>query len=102
VSFLVYGRVTHQVPPDLAVELTDAYLTYVKKWKAAGAVDQVWNYVACLGGCMIVNLASPDELDQMLMEHPFVPYMEVAVEPLVDAEASSERFKDMFRAMMAA
>ena len=100
-SFLVHGRVTHQVPPELAVELTDAYLAYVKKWKAAGAVDQVWNYLACLGGCMIVNLTSVDDLDQMLLEHPFIPYMEVTVEPLVEAEAGSERFKDMFRAMTA-
>jgi muconolactone delta-isomerase len=51
---------------------------------------------------MIVNLASVDELDRMLMEHPFLPFMEVTVEPLVEAEAGSERFKDMFRAMMAA
>ncbi len=101
-AFLVHGRVTHQVPPELAVDLTDAYVAYVKKWKAEGAVDQVWNYVACLGGCMIVNLASVEELDRMLLEHPFLPFMEVTVEPLVEAEAGSERFKDVFREMMAA
>ena len=101
-SFLVHGRVTNQVPPDLAVDLTDAYLGYVKKWKSEGAVDQVWNYVGCLGGCMVVNLESVDELDRMLMEHPFVPFMEVKVEPLVEAEAGSERFKDVFREMMLA
>ena len=101
-AFLIHGRVTHPIPNDLVLQLTDAYLAYVKHWKAEGAVDQVWNYTGCVGGCMIVNLDSVAELDRMLMEHPFLPFMDISTEPLVEAEAGSERFKDVFRTMMAA
>jgi hypothetical protein len=79
--FAVIYRPKHPAPPELLPEL----LKGMGEWMENNAdrVENVQFYVDG-GGFGTIDTDDPEELSRLLAEHPFTPYSEVEVKPLID------------------
>ena len=98
-KFLVTSRVKYQMPPEAAPGLMDALSAWAKKYVDNGKLEIVWANAGKPGGGAIVNVASLEELDAIMIEFPIGPFSEIDVVPITDLQVSLERSKQMFQAM---
>ena len=99
--FLLVTKPKTMPPPDMILPLIDAMDAWVKKYKQAGKLEQVWGFAGQQGGGGIGNVASLEELDQVMAEFPVGPFSDIQIYYLVDLEKSLEQNRKIFQAMAA-
>jgi muconolactone delta-isomerase len=99
--FLVTTKTKFPMPPEAAPGLMDALSAWASKYTENGKMEAVWADAGRTGGGGILNVASPEELDAIMIEFPVGPFSEVEVVPITELQASLERSKEMFQAMAA-
>jgi muconolactone delta-isomerase len=87
-----------QVPsPPEAMKATaqalEASMRIFDDLKAKGKCDLVYSFAGISGGVAIVDLDSPEELDQLVMQTPISAFGQIEVYPLVDLKNSLEALK---------
>ncbi len=98
--FLVTSRTKFQMPLEVAPGLMASLLAWAKKYTANGKLEAVWANAGSAGGGGILNVASLEELDAIMIELPIGPFSEVEVVPITDLQPSLERTQQMFQAMV--
>ncbi len=95
--FLVVTRGSHPPPP--APEMIDAMKHWIDTHLETGKMEQVWNFAGVRGGGGIPNVASLDELDDVMAGFPFAPFSEVEIHPLTDLHESLDRVRGRLEQM---
>lgn len=98
-KFLVTTKVKFPMPPEAAPGLMAALSAWAGKYTENGKMEAVWANAGSTGGGGILNVASLEELDAIMIEFPIGPFSEVEVVPITDLQASLERSRKMFEAM---
>ena len=82
--YLVHMRV--QLPPDLpetvSADLKAREKAYAQQLQADGRWKELWRVVGEYANYSVFDVASNDELHQLLSSLPLFPYMELRVTPL--------------------
>lgn len=100
--FLVTSKSISPFPMEAALGMTEAMSQWVEKYQAGGQMEQVWAFAGTQGGGGILNVETPEELDDIMTEYPFAPFSQIDVYPLSDLKRSLEKNKEFIGAMMAA
>ena len=90
--FLVTSTPKFQIPPQLAPTMITAMEEWVKRHTADKKLEQTWGF-ARGGGGGILNVASHEELSEILTQIPFMPFSDMHVEPLVPIEVGLKNLR---------
>jgi muconolactone delta-isomerase len=88
------------VPPEMALPLFEATSAWVQQHTAAGKMEQSWSFAGQQGGGGILNVASLEELDEIMTAFPLAPFSTTEIFGLVDLEPSLQRVRSAIQAMM--
>ena len=99
--YLVVTTARSPLPPDMIMGLLDAMSEWAERYSAAGKIEQTWSFAGLRGGGGIMNVDSPEELDEIMTEFPFASFSKVRVYGLVDLQKSLDHGKKAIAAMMA-
>lgn len=79
--FAIIYRPKYPPPPDALPDLLKGMGDWMEKY--AGRVEGVQFFVGG-GGCGTIETDDAAELTRLISEHPFTPYADVEIKPLVD------------------
>jgi muconolactone delta-isomerase len=99
--YLVVTKSKQPFPPEMAAGLLDAMSHWTEQYTAQGKIEQSWGFAGIQGGGGILNVDSPEELDDIMTQFPFAPFSDVEIYGLVDLHDALNRNR-RFIAMMAA
>jgi hypothetical protein len=97
--FLVTTDPKHMAPPELIPMLIDGMDGWLSKYKSNFVA--VWSSAGKPGGGGIVEVDSPEQLDQMMIEFPFGPFSEIRIMPIVELRESLRKVKAHFEQVAA-
>ena len=99
--YLIVTTARSPFPPDMTIGLLDAMSKFAERYTAAGKIEQTWSFAGLRGGGAIMNVDSPEELDEIMTEFPLASFSKVRVYGLVDLQKSLDYGKKAMAAMMA-
>lgn len=100
--YLVVAKNRAPLPPDMALGVLGAMTAWNERYTTAGKIEQSWAFAGVQAGGGILNVASPEELDELMAGFPLAPFSNVEIYPLVDLPPALERGKQAISAMLAA
>jgi hypothetical protein len=96
-KFLIVAKPGNlQIPVDQGAVLLEAGLGWLKAKLADGSLDCLYNFFGG-GGFGIGNADSNEELLGNLLAYPLYPFFTWEVTPLLDLEASLEKYMDFYK-----
>ena len=98
--FLIVTKSNSPIPPEMALPLFEATSAWAQQHTASGKMEQTWSFAGLAGGGGILNVASPEELDEIMISFPLSPFSTTEVYSLVDLEPSLQRVRNAIQAMM--
>lgn len=75
-------RLPHDLDPDLRAETVARERAYSQELQRAGKWPHIWRIVGEYSNFSIFDVASNDELHELLAGLPLFPYMDIHVTPL--------------------
>jgi hypothetical protein len=86
------------VPPELLTGLLDAERDWRDRYS-----DRIESYgwFAGRGGFGIVDAADEATLSRMVTEHPFTPFAELQIRPIVDADVAAGQVREVLEKIAA-
>lgn len=99
-KFLITGKTSTPVPPEMAFGLFDAFSGWARKYTANKKAEQIWGFAGLPAGGGVFNVESFDELDAIMSEWPLAPWSTIEIHPLVDVQTSIQHAKQAGAAMM--
>lgn len=75
-------RLPHDLDPDLRAETVARERAYSHELQGAGKWPHIWRIVGEYSNFSIFDVASNDELHELLSGLPLFPYMDIHVTPL--------------------
>jgi muconolactone delta-isomerase len=100
--YLVVTEQNTPIPPEMVLGLFAAMKAFNARYGASGKLEQSWSFAGLSGGGAILNVASPEELDEIMAEFPFGPFSKRKIYSLVDLNKSLDSASKAFEAMMGA
>lgn len=82
--------------------LTQAMKQWVAEHRGSGKLEQIWGFAGISGGGGVLNVASHEELDRIMIRFPFGAWSHIEVYALTDIDetiAEYERFTNEMIAM---
>ncbi len=98
--YLVVTKQTTPLPPEMVPGLFAALKAFSARYTAAGKIEQSWSFAGLNGGGAILNVASPEELDEIMAEFPLGPFSHREIYGLVHLDKSVDAAAKAFEAMM--
>ena len=106
--FLVIGEETGTaptMPPQQVAQMLDTViapsLEMLAKWEREGRIHG-GSFVGRRGGCMIIDVASNEELADLLMTLPVWGLQDWKITPLTSPEAAAKRFRELSQRLKSA
>lgn len=99
--YLVIAKNRAPLPPDSALGVLDAMIAWNERYTATGKIEQSWAFAGLQSGAGVLNVASPEELDEVMAGFPLAPFSNVEIYPLVDLLPALGRGKEAISAMIA-
>jgi muconolactone delta-isomerase len=78
---IIYRPGDIPAPPEQLPDMVQATGDWMQRYE--GRVEGVQFFVGG-GGFGIIDTDDPDELARLIAEHPFTPYAEIEIRPLID------------------
>jgi hypothetical protein len=97
--FLVVGLPRSPVPPE---QLSDVVAAEPQWYERHRDKIEVYGWFAGGGGFAIVNVEDDVTLNELVVQHPFLPFSEVQVRAFVDHDTGLRQLEEVVRAMTAA
>lgn len=72
----------HDMDPDTRADLVAREKAYAQELQRAGTWPHLWRIVGAYSNISVFDVASTDELHELLSGLPLFPYMDVQVTPL--------------------
>jgi muconolactone delta-isomerase len=89
------------VPLDMTSRVMEGAIGWIDRYEKKGKIESIWGYAGQPAGVAILDVKSPEELDQIMTEMPLAAFSEVRVQVLTDARDSLQNgmkaFDDMAR-----
>ena len=98
--YLVVTKQTTPLPPEMVPALFAAMKAVSARHTAAGKIEQSWSFAGLAGGGAILNVASPEELDEIMAEFPLGPFSHIEIYGLVHLDKSLDAAAKAFEALM--
>jgi muconolactone delta-isomerase len=83
------------MPPEVMKTAVPAVFPWQKQLQAKGKLEASHTFGDQAGGCLILNVASHEELQRVLMSHPLFPFITFEVHPVVPLEETEKAVKEM-------
>ena len=96
--YLVVTKQTTPMPPEMVPGLFAAMKAFSARYLASGKAEQTWGFAGVQGGGAILNVASPEELDEIMAQFPFGPFSRTTIYSLVDLNSSLDNASKAFEA----
>ena len=100
--YLIIAQNRTPLPPEMALGILGAVSAWSEGYVAAGKIEQTWGFAGLQAGGGILNVASAEELDEVMAQFPLAPFSKVEIFGLVDLGPALERGKQAITAMFAA
>ncbi|MBI4333313.1 MAG: hypothetical protein HY673_18770 [Chloroflexi bacterium] len=97
--FLVTCKTKFPMPPEAAAGLADAMVGWSEKYLKEKKMEQVWGFAGVWGGGGILNVNSAEELDAIMIEFPFGPFVDIECYVLSDLKMAMSNMKKAVAAM---
>ncbi len=75
-------KIPHDLPADVAAEIKAREKAYSQQLQRDGRWPHIWRVVGEYANYSVFDVASNDELHELLQGLPLFPYMEIQVTPL--------------------
>lgn len=75
-------KIPHDLPADVAAEIKAREKAYSQQLQHDGRWPHIWRVVGEYANYSVFDVASNDELHEMLQGLPLFPYMDIQVTPL--------------------
>lgn len=98
-QFLVITKPRSAPPPEMAVPLIEAMEAWVAQNRASGKAKALWSFAGYAGGGGVVDVDSPEELDEIMAGFPFAPFSTIEVLALADLDRALQSSKAVFQRM---
>jgi muconolactone delta-isomerase len=82
--FLISTASREALPIQMAGTLLEATQSWGKKYQASKKIEQLWVYAGLPAGGGIFNVASVEEMNQIMAEYPLSQFSRTEIYPLVD------------------
>lgn len=99
-QFLIMTKQATPPPPEMMLPLVGAMEAWVGAQRASGKLRMIWSLAGAPGGGGIVEVASPEELDEIMAGFPFGPFSSIDVYALSDLDRSLATLRTAFTQMM--
>jgi muconolactone delta-isomerase len=86
--YLVVTKGNFPMSPEVAVGALGAMAKWAEKHSAEGKIEQTWSFAGLAAGGGILNVDSPEELDEIMAGFPLAPFSDVQIFGLVDLHKS--------------
>ena len=100
--YLVVTKQATPMPPEMVPGLMAAMRAFSARYTASGKIEQSWSFAGLSGGGAILNVASLEELDEIMAEFPLGPFSHIEIYGLVHLDKSLDAAAKAFEAMMGA
>ncbi len=85
------------MPPEVMKNAVPAVPPWQKQLQAEGKLEASYTFSDRPGGCLILNMASHEELQKVLWSHPLFPFIGFEVHPVVPLEETEKTIKKMVK-----
>lgn len=75
-------KIPHDLPADVAAEIKAREKAYSQQLQHDGRLPHIWRVVGEYANYSVFDVASNDELHELLQGLPLFPYMDIQVTPL--------------------
>ena len=82
------------MPPEVMKNAVPAVIPWQKQLQADGKLEASYTFGDQPGACLILNMASHEELQRVLWSHPLFPIIMFEVHPVVLAEETEKTMKE--------
>lgn len=83
------------MPPEVMKNAVPAVFPWQKQLQAEGKLEASYTFGDRPGGCLVLNMASHEELQRVLWSHPVFPFISFEVHPVVPLEEMEKAAKEM-------
>lgn len=83
------------LPPETLRRLLPSQINYMRELRQSGRVEMNYGFAALNGGVFVLDVASHDELQQILYHQPLWSYLKTEAYPLNAIEAVERSVNDM-------
>lgn len=100
-QFLVITKQSFPPPPEMLIPLNEAMSAWLAEHRASGKLVQAWSFAGTVGGGGIADVASHEELDEMMVGFPYGASSTIEVYPLADLDKNLASARGVFERMQA-
>jgi muconolactone delta-isomerase len=96
--FVVNTRLISAVPPEQLPSIMERFADWREQYR--DRTESFEFYAGGGGGFMVVDVPDEVELNQMMSEYPFMPYLEVDIRPIIDGDTGLGQWWQVMRQML--
>lgn len=100
-QFLIITKQSIPPPPEMLIPLNEAMVAWLAEHRASGKLVHAWSFSGMVGGGGIVDVASHEELDEVMVGFPYGATSTIEVYPLGDLDKNLASARGVFERMMA-
>ncbi len=98
--FLVLTFTNQMMPPETAAQATGATIEWINKYREKGIMKDVFSLGGINGGGGILDVDTPEQLDEIMIEFPMNPFSEIKIYPLSDVKHALKHMQQHMQNML--
>jgi len=90
-KFLVLARNKdsyYMLPPERRIEIMQAVIAYMEKYRKAGKCKEVYEAADLKGGVSIWEVESSAEAARLMLENPLLAFTDLDIHPLIEFDVA--------------
>ena len=95
---LITAETQFQIPPELLGQLMEGFVAWRARHRAK--MDNFYFFAGGGGGVGVANVADEVELNQVMLEWPFLPFSKVSYRPVVDGDVGLKQWQAALAAVV--
>ncbi len=96
--FVVNTRLISAVPPEQLPSIMERFADWREQHR--DRTESFEFYAGGGGGFKVIDVPNEVELNQMMSEYPFIPYLEVGIRPIIDGDTGLGQWWQVMRQML--
>lgn len=96
--FVVHTRLISAVPPEQLPSIMERFAEWRERYR--DHMESFEFYAGGGGGFMVIDVSNEVELNQMMSEYPFMAYLDVDINPIIDGDTGLNQWWQVMRQML--